>query len=67
MRTLGGDPGLAARRALTLLDGYVTNQASVLAYNHVYQLITVAFIACLPLVFFLRGNKGPVEVEIGAE
>jgi len=67
MRTLGGDPGLAARRALALLDGYVTNQASVLAYNHVYQLITVAFIACLPLVLFLRRNKGHAEVEIAAE
>jgi DHA2 family multidrug resistance protein len=62
-----GDPAGAARRALAMLDGYVTRQASVLAYNHVYQLITMAFLACLPLVLMLRRPRGHVEVEIGAE
>jgi DHA2 family multidrug resistance protein len=67
MQRLGGDSALAARRALAMLDGHVTRQAAVLAYNHVYQLITLAFVACLPLVLFLRRRAGHVEVEVAAE
>jgi DHA2 family multidrug resistance protein len=66
-RRMGGDPATAANRALAMLDRYVTRQAAVLAYNHVYQLITLAFVACLPLVLMLRRPSGHVEVEIGAE
>jgi DHA2 family multidrug resistance protein len=64
---LGGDPATAANRALAMLDRHVTRQAAVLAYNHVYQLITFAFLACLPLVLMLRRPAGHVELEIGAE
>jgi DHA2 family multidrug resistance protein len=64
---LGGDSATTARRALAMLDAYVTRQAAVLAYNHVYQLITFTFAACLPLVLLLRRPSGHVEVEIGAE
>jgi DHA2 family multidrug resistance protein len=65
--SLGGDTAAASRRALALLDGYVTHQAAVLAYNHVYQLITLSFFACLPLVLLLRKPKGKVKVEIGVD
>lgn len=64
---LGGDATFATQRALQLLDGYVTRQASVLAYNHIYQLITISFLACLPLVLLLKRPKGHVEVEIGVD
>jgi DHA2 family multidrug resistance protein len=67
MLRAGSDEATAARRALKLLDIYVTRQASVLAYNHVYQLITAGFVLCLPLVLLLRRPRGHVEVEIGAE
>lgn len=62
--SLGGDTAAASRRALALLDGYVTHQAAVLAYNHVYQLITLSFFACLPLVLLLPKPQGKVEVEM---
>jgi DHA2 family multidrug resistance protein len=65
--SLGTDAAAAKLRALALLDGYVTRQASVLAYNHVYQLITLSFFAALPLVLLLRKPKGRVEVEIGVD
>jgi MFS transporter, DHA2 family, multidrug resistance protein len=63
----GSDAETAAHRALKLLDIYVTRQAAVLAYNHVYQLVTASFVLCLPLVLLLRRPQGHVEVEIGAE
>jgi DHA2 family multidrug resistance protein len=65
--SLGGGALAASQRALALLDGYVTRQATVLAYNHVYQLITLSFLACLPLVLLLRKPKGHVEVEVGVD
>jgi MFS transporter, DHA2 family, multidrug resistance protein len=55
MRAAGSDAFTAARRALTLLDGIVTQQAAVMAYNHVFVLITGLFVISVPLVFFLRG------------
>jgi len=63
----GADSSTAAQRAFKLLDVYVTRQASVLAYNHVYQIIALAFTLCWPLVLLLRRPRGHVEVEIGAE
>jgi DHA2 family multidrug resistance protein len=65
--SLGGDAATATKRALALLDGYVTHQAAVLAYNHVYQLITLSFLLSLPLVLLLRKPKGKVELELGVD
>ncbi len=55
MRAAGADAFTAMQRALALLDGSVTRQAAVMAYNHVFVLITLMFVVCLPLVVFLRG------------
>jgi DHA2 family multidrug resistance protein len=49
-----GDVHSASLRALRLLDAYVTRQAAVLAYNHVYQSIALSFIVLLPLVLLLK-------------
>jgi DHA2 family multidrug resistance protein len=65
--SLGGGDQLSASRTFALLDGYVTRQAAVLAYNHVYQLITLSFVGCLPLVLLLRRPSGHVEVELAAD
>ena len=65
MMHAGADSYTAARRALALLDGTVTRQAAVLAYNHVFLLITLLFIIVLPLVFLLRagGEAGEIMVD----
>jgi len=55
MRAKGADAFTATKQALALLDGTVMRQAAVLAYNHVFVLIAVLFVICLPLVFFLKG------------
>ena len=63
----GNDSVTAAKQALRLLNIYITRQASLIAYNHVYQMIAVSFIICLPLVLLLRRPTGHVEVEVAAE
>ncbi len=52
----GLEPGEAAQRALAMLDGLVNRQAAVIGYNHVFLLVGFLFIACFPLVVFLRGR-----------
>ncbi|HEX5438333.1 MAG TPA: DHA2 family efflux MFS transporter permease subunit [Gemmatimonadaceae bacterium] len=62
MMHAGADAYTAAQRALALLDGKVTLQAAVLAYNHVFWLITLLFIVVIPLVFFLSGGGEAGEI-----
>ncbi|MFZ3114361.1 MAG: DHA2 family efflux MFS transporter permease subunit [Syntrophales bacterium] len=60
----GADKATAHERALSLLDGEVMRQASMLAYNHVYLLVACLFMAMLPLVFLLRGKTSAKAAEI---
>ena len=55
MIAAGADFQTATRRALALLNFAVTRQAAVIAYNHVFVLITGLFVISIPLVWFLRG------------
>jgi hypothetical protein len=51
--------------ALTLLDGEVSRQAGMMAYNYMYLLVTALFIISLPFVFLLKSQKkleGVVEI-----
>jgi DHA2 family multidrug resistance protein len=54
----GADPVMAGQRALAVLNLRVTRQAVVLAYNHIFQLTTVLFVAALPLTFLLASRRG---------
>jgi DHA2 family multidrug resistance protein len=58
MRRLGADSVTAAKQALGILDGRVLAQATVLAYNHVFELVTMLFVVAIPLVFLLKGGGG---------
>jgi DHA2 family multidrug resistance protein len=49
----GADPGTAGLRAVAILDRRVTQQAAVLAYNHIFQLVALLFLISVPLVFLL--------------
>jgi DHA2 family multidrug resistance protein len=61
---VGADAVTAQQRALGLLDGLLTHQAAVLAYNHAFWIITLVFAAGLPLVWLLRaGGRGSGEVS----
>lgn len=67
MRAAGADAYTATRRALGLLDGRVTRQASVLSYNHVFALVMVLFVIAVPLVLLLRGGHAVDEPAIAME
>ena len=60
----GADVGRARAQALRLLDVSVLRQAAVLAYNHVFELITVLFLASVPLIFLLRQKPVDPDAEI---
>jgi DHA2 family multidrug resistance protein len=67
MMKAGADRFTAGRRALELLDANVTRQAAVLAYNHVFLLITMLFVLGAPLVLLLRRSRaasGHAELAI---
>jgi DHA2 family multidrug resistance protein len=50
----GADPITAMRQALAALDGIVTQQSYVLAFEHLYLWIGLVMVVALPLVFLLR-------------
>lgn len=57
MQRLGLDSIAATQRALAILDQRVTAQATVLAYNHVFQLIAALFVLSIPLIVLLKHPK----------
>src|SRR5690606_9294641 len=67
MRAAGADALTASRRALELLDLELLRQAAVLAYNHVFVLVTFLFAASLPLVLFLSNASGGEPTEVMVE
>ncbi len=67
MAAVGADAGTAYDRALKLLDLTVLRQAAVLAYNHVFQLVTVLFLVSVPLVFLLARSVRDGGVEVVGE
>jgi len=60
----GADQLTAKREATRILDATITRQAAVLAYNHVFALVSSLFIIGFPLVFLLRRGTEPEEVEV---
>lgn len=60
--TAGTDPVTSQHLAWRLVEGQVTRQAYVLAYNDVFWMLTLAFACFLPFVFLLGGKvKGAVK------
>jgi MFS transporter, DHA2 family, multidrug resistance protein len=57
----GLDPVSARAAALRALDGIVTRQSTVLAFEQVLLLTGVCFLCVLPLLLFLRVNRGSGE------
>jgi len=49
-------PGLATDSALRMLDGTVTRQATMLAYNDVFWLLGMLFVLTVPLLLLLQGR-----------
>jgi MFS transporter, DHA2 family, multidrug resistance protein len=60
----GADMYTAKVQALRILDGLISRQAAVLAYNHVFVLVSSLFFLGLPLVLLLRRGQPSAETEI---
>jgi DHA2 family multidrug resistance protein len=60
MQAKGADAYTASQQALRLVDATIERQAAVLAYNHVFLLVSTLFVIGLPLVFLLRRGL-PIE------
>jgi DHA2 family multidrug resistance protein len=58
--TSGAGP-VSRQLALKILEGRLARQAAMLAYNHVFLLVTALFVLSIPLVFLLRGYSTPKE------
>jgi MFS transporter, DHA2 family, multidrug resistance protein len=57
----GADPTTAREGALHLLDRAVTQQASIMAYNHAFVLVAGVFVVCIPMAFLLHGGVKPED------
>jgi len=67
MISKGADAFTAKMQALRVLDGLITRQAAVLAYDHVFLLVSALFFLGFPLVFLLRRGTPGAEVEIAVD
>jgi len=63
----GADAMTAARQALHVLDARILRQAAVLAYGHVFELVTLLFLISLPLVLLLRAPKADPDLAVHPE
>lgn len=54
LESRGVDPQLAGRQALELIDREVDRQAALLAYDDLFKLLALMFLAAIPLVLLLR-------------
>jgi len=67
----GYDATSAKGAALRALDGVAAQQSMVLAFEQVFHLAGIVFLAVLPLLLFLKVNRGEatdqshVEIEMG--
>jgi MFS transporter, DHA2 family, multidrug resistance protein len=59
----GIDPWNARLKALRLLEGMVSQQAAVLAFERIFFMIGLLFFACLPLVFLLKAAPRTSHAE----
>ncbi len=64
MMQKGADPLTAQQMSLKVLDGVIMRQAAMLAYNHVFFLVTGLFIITLPLAFLLKQGKSGAGKEM---
>ena len=67
MMSKGADAFTAKAQALRILNGVIGRQAAVLAYNHVFVLVSALFVIGFPLVFLLRRGRPSGEAELAVD
>ena len=64
LQRLGATAVDAREHALALLDSLISRQATVLAYNHIFELVALMFAVVVPLLFLLPRSSHSEGVEI---
>ncbi|HZE08489.1 MAG TPA: MFS transporter, partial [Gemmatimonadaceae bacterium] len=59
----GADAWTAKQRALTLMDGELMGQASVIAYSRIYVLSAALILALIPLLLLVRHTKAAAGAQ----
>lgn len=54
----GASFDLAQMQAYKAIEGMVMKQSALLAFKDVFQFVAFFFLACVPLILFMRGNRG---------
>jgi DHA2 family multidrug resistance protein len=58
---VSGDPVAAERGAYAIISGMIHKQSGMLAYNHIFWILGLVFLALIPFLLLLRqGKKGSV-------
>jgi DHA2 family multidrug resistance protein len=63
MQSQGVDAATGRQMALSLLDNELSRQAGMMAYNHMFLLVTTLFIISMPFIFLLKSNKKQEGME----
>jgi MFS transporter, DHA2 family, multidrug resistance protein len=67
LRGAGDDPHTAQLGALKLMNYTLGRQAAVLAFNDVFTLIVILFLAGLPLALFLRKTRMEADTDFAPD
>jgi MFS transporter, DHA2 family, multidrug resistance protein len=62
----GSDAATAHMQALSVLQLWIGQQASVVAFDYVFALVGIVFVACLPLVILMRRTPASLRAEAAA-
>jgi DHA2 family multidrug resistance protein len=54
----------AQNKALKAIEGIVMRQASMISFNHIFFLIAVLFVICIPLIFLITDSRRETGTEI---
>ncbi len=67
LQRLGATAADAREHALALLDYLVSRQATVLAYNHIFELVAIMFAVVAPLLFLIPRSGHSEGAEVMAD
>jgi MFS transporter, DHA2 family, multidrug resistance protein len=57
LQARGSDAATAHRQALAVLHLWISQQSAVVAFDYVFALVGLVFIACLPIVLLIRDRE----------
>ncbi|GAB4296032.1 MAG: MDR family MFS transporter [Desulfuromonadia bacterium] len=60
----GVDPATARHQAEAAIYGIMNRQAGVLAYNHIFWLVGIMFLAVIPLLFLLKRQQSGADIPV---